>query len=107
MSDEARFSTVAADLVARDDNVEHGTMLHSPGLKTSGKFFVFATPDDIVVKLSAARVQELIASGVGRPCEIGSRGPMREWVRLMPGTEETCTAYVMEGRDFVARLQRR
>jgi hypothetical protein len=107
MMDGAHFSTVAADLVARDERVEQGTMLHSPGLKTSGKFFVFATPDDIVVKLSAVRVQELIASGVGRPCQIGNRGPMREWVRLTPGTEEACATYVMEGRDFVAGAQGR
>jgi hypothetical protein len=32
---------------------------------------------------------------------------MREWVRLNPGSEEACAAYVKEGRDFVARLQRK
>ncbi|MBA2254422.1 MAG: hypothetical protein H0W07_04840 [Chloroflexi bacterium] len=107
MSVEARFASVAADLVARDEAIEQGRMLHAPGLRTSGKFFAFATPDDIVVKLPAVRVQELIASGAGRPCAIRKGAPMREWVRLTPDSDQACAAYLIEGREFVARQQRR
>jgi hypothetical protein len=107
MSVEARFATVAAGLVANDETVEQGPMLHAPGLKTSGRFFAFATPEDIVVKLPAERVQELIASGTGRPCAIRKGAPMREWVRLIPDSDQACAAYLIEGRDFVAGQPRK
>ncbi len=107
MSVVERFAAVAAGLSARDESVEPGRMLHAPGLKTSGRFFAFATPEDIVVKLPAARVQELISSGAGRPCEIRKGAPMREWVRLEPDTDQTCADYLDEARDFVARQKSR
>ncbi len=104
---QARFTTGAAAVMARDPAVEHGQMLHAPGLKTSGRFFAFATPEDIVAKLPASRVQELIASGIGRPCVLRRAAPMREWVRLVPDNDQACVAYLIEARDFVAATQRR
>jgi hypothetical protein len=82
-------------------------MLHAPGLRTAGRFFAFATTSDLVVKLSAERVGELIGSGAGRPCEIRRGTPMREWVRLSPTSPRECAIYAIEARDFVASQQGR
>lgn len=107
MSFERQFAAVSAKLVARDVTVQKGRMLHARGLKAGGRFFAFATPESLVVKLPAARVSELIGSRVGRPCEIRKGSPMREWVRLTPADEDACGAYVSEARDFVAGQQGR
>ena len=95
------FEAAARRLRADDDAVEHGRMFHNDGLKVDGRFLGFATKDDVVVKLPADRVGELIARGDGRPCQIGKR-TMREWVRLQPADEETCAAYLREARRFVS-----
>ena len=76
------FESVSAQLLASHPGDDRGRMLRSPGLKTAGKFFAFATKDDLVVKLPAARVAELIVTGAGRPCSPVRGRPMREWVRL-------------------------
>jgi hypothetical protein len=97
------FESVSRQLLSEHPSDERGRMLHSPGLKTAGKFFAFATTQEVFVKLPAARVDEVIASGQGQPCEPRRGRPMREWVRLSPADERSCTAYLLEARAFVAR----
>ncbi|MFC5034317.1 hypothetical protein G3I60_16080 [Streptomyces sp. SID13666] len=86
---------------------ELGRMLHSPGLKAAGRFYAFTTRHDLVVKLPAARVTELIAAGAGHTCDPRGGHPMRQWVRLSPTDEHACVAYLKEARDFVTREERR
>ncbi len=100
MSGEGQFALIAERLLG-DDGVEQGRMLRATGLKTAGKFFAFATKGELVVKLPAPRVVELIASGAGRPCDPRKGRPMREWVRLTPAGKTTSAAYVIEARNFV------
>lgn len=76
-------------------------MLRAPGLKTRGKFYAFATAADLVVKLPASRVSELIDSGRGLPCSPRPGAPMREWVSIPAPDEESCLAFVLEARAFV------
>jgi hypothetical protein len=102
MSVERYFDTVAERLRRKDRRVEQGRMLHAVGLKTAGKFFAFAARGQLVVKLPAARVDELIAEGVGQRCEPRKGRPMREWVCLAPASEDACAAYVSEARTFLA-----
>lgn len=105
MTMQERFNAAAAAVMVGDPAVEQGRMLHAPGLRTGGRFFAFATPEDIVVKLPAARVRELIASGTGRPCVLRKAAPMREWVRLVPDNDQAGVAYLLEARDFVAHAE--
>jgi hypothetical protein len=70
---EQHFATLAEDLVGSDATANRGRMLRAPGLRTAGRFFAFATTSDLVVKLPAKRVWELIGSDAGRPCEIQRR----------------------------------
>lgn len=102
MSIESQFANVSEQLLGDDCGVEQGRMLNSAGLKISGKFFAFTTKSQLVVKLPAARVTELIANGAGQPCEPRKGRPMREWILLTPSDEDACTAHVVEARDFVA-----
>ena len=79
-------------------------MLHAPGLRTAGKSYAFATADDLVVKLPAPRVAQLVGSGRGQPCAPRPDRPMREWVCIPAPDEESCLSYVLEARTFVAAL---
>ena len=88
MNVETRFAKVAERLLGADRRVKRGRMLQAVGLKTAGKFFAFTTKGELVAKFPAARVQQLIVEGVGRPCEPRKGRPMREWVRLTPADEE-------------------
>lgn len=77
-------------------------MLRSPGLKTVGKFYAFATAADLVVKLPSSRVEQLIDSGRGLPCSPRPGRPMKEWIRIPAPDEESCLSYVLEARTFVS-----
>jgi hypothetical protein len=85
--------------------VERGKMLSASGLRDPavGKFFAFVTRGQLVVKLPADRVTELIANGEGRVFDAGKGRPMKEWVGLNPADETACAAYMREARKFVAR----
>lgn len=98
---EPVFTAVALRVRGMHPGDEEGRMLRSPGLKTEGRFYAFATATDLVVKLPAARVTELIDSGLGLPCSPRPGRPMREWVRLPAPDEDSCLAYVLEARAFV------
>lgn len=102
MSVEEMFDRVAARLVEEDRGVDQGRILHSVGVKAAGKFFAFVARGELVVKLPAGRVDELVGGGAGRPFDAGKGRPMREWVRLQPGDEDACAGYMEEARDFVA-----
>lgn len=103
MSVEQLFASVSARLLAEDAHVEPGPIMRSTGLKLGGKFFAFARRGELVVKLPAARVAELVESGEGGPF-VGSRDRvMREWVTLQPADEDACAAYVAEAHAFASR----
>ena len=85
---------------------EEGRMLHSPGLKANGKLYGFATGADLIVKLPAARVNDLVESGDGSPCSPRPGRPMKEWVRIAAPDADACVAYLLEAREFVAATTR-
>lgn len=100
------FDRVAERLLAEDPGLERGRMMRAYGLKTSGKFFAMEVDGDLVVKLPAERVEELVAGGAGQPFEVGGRR-MREWLRLPPLDDEAWAAHMREARGFVAELVQR
>jgi hypothetical protein len=104
VSVEEIFDRVSERLVAEDPGLDRGRMFSSVGLRTeNGKFCAFARRDELVVKLPAERVAELIAGGEGAIFDAGKGRPMKEWVRLQPRDETACMAYVLEARSFVSR----
>jgi hypothetical protein len=101
---EALFEAVAGRLLADDPALEQGRMMTATGLKIGGKFFVMVVRGELVVKLPAARVDELEASGTGRRFEPGKGRRMKEWIGLRPDDEAACEAYMAEARGFVGAL---
>jgi TfoX/Sxy family transcriptional regulator of competence genes len=98
------FDTVAEQLVRSDPAVSRAKMFASDGLRVGGKFFAFAKDGEIVVKLPAPRVAELLERGA-RVFTRGERGvPMKEWVCLDPPDEDAALGYVAEARAFVGSL---
>lgn len=95
------FSTVRHRMLATYPADEEGRMLRSASLKTAGKSYAFATATDLIVKLPASRVDELVDSGRGLPCSPKPGRPMKEWVCIPGPDEEACAAYVLEARTFV------
>jgi hypothetical protein len=98
----AVFARVSEQFLREFSGDEYGRMLHSPGLKTAGKFYGFASADDLVVKVPEARVDELVVSGQGLPCSPRPGRAMREWVRIPSPDAEACRAYLLEARAFLA-----
>jgi hypothetical protein len=94
------FERVAERLLAADGGVERGKIMNAIGLKTGGKFFAFVSRGVLVLKLPAARVDELVAAGAQR-FDAGKGRPMREWVEASPADEAECAALVDEARAFV------
>ena len=96
------FSAAADRVRALHPGDEEGRILRSPGLRTAGRFYGFVTGADLMVKLPASRVDELLAGGRGLPCSPRPGRPMREWVRIPAPDEESCLSYLLEARTFVA-----
>ena len=46
----------------------------------------------------------MIADGEGRRFNPGHGRLMKEWATVRPADEESCRAYALEARDFVAAL---
>lgn len=99
------FDDVISRVLAAHPGDETGRMFHSPGLRMSGKFYAFATGDDVIVKLPEKRVGAIIAGGDGIPCEPRPGRPMREWVCLVAPTADDCESWVLEARAFVVSLR--
>jgi hypothetical protein len=79
-------------------------MLRSTGLTgPSGKVFASLVDDELLLKLPAARVDELIDSGLGERFRSGQR-VMKEWVSIGAGHEERWPELVREAHDFVERV---
>jgi TfoX/Sxy family transcriptional regulator of competence genes len=59
------------DLVERTEGgpVTRGTMFGSQGLRTGTKYFAIWWHEQLVVKLPADRLREVVAGGQGRPFE--------------------------------------
>jgi len=104
-SAEQVFSASARRVLVLHPGDSQGRMLRSPGLRTGGKFYAFATREDVVLKLPAARVAELIERGAGRPFETKPGRPMREWVRLAGLDADSCVDVLLEARAFVAGVR--
>jgi TfoX/Sxy family transcriptional regulator of competence genes len=96
------FERVSERLLAEDPELGQGRMMNATGLKKGGKFFAMVVKDELVVKLPAARVDELIAEGSGNRFDPGHGRLMKEWVTLRPADESACEAYVVEAREFVS-----
>jgi hypothetical protein len=99
-STEDPFAAITAALLGEPD-VDEGTGFgSSDGLRTSGRIFAMQKAGELVVKLPAGRVAELLASGGVRSFVVGRR-TMREWVCVKPGAEHDWEALAREALAYV------
>jgi hypothetical protein len=101
-NDEDRFWDAAATLLAQAD-VTRSTMMGLPCLRVRGKFFAaFARASgDLLIKVPAARVDQLIASGDGGEVVPAGRR-FREWAAIPPEAVDDWPDYLTEAYTFVA-----
>ena len=97
------FWQLAAELMDEDDRVVEGTIMQSRCLRVGKEFLALAGYKDagLVVKLPKSRVNELVASGAGRP--FGPAGKIfKEWVSVPDPDRDLWLGLLREGIEFVA-----
>jgi len=74
-------------------------------LKVNNRIFAMLASDDrFVVKLPRARVDVLVAAGIGERFEPRRNGrAMKEWLVVAPGREARWLPLAREAMEFVAR----
>lgn len=82
----AAFWELAGELIVSQDDVEEGTLMGSRCLRAGGEFLatVHRGSGELVVKLDAGRVAELIEEGTGVPFAPAGR-TFREWIAVPDG----------------------
>jgi hypothetical protein len=92
-----------ADLLSADDHrVTRSTMMGFPCLRVDDKFFacVERATGNLIVKLPAERVNELVRTGSGRPFAPNGR-VFKEWVACPVAARELWTDLLNEAQRHV------
>lgn len=99
---EELFWQLAAELQAEDPRVIEGTIMNGCCLRVGEQFLALVDfkSSGLVVKLPRARVEELIASGVGQPFAPAGR-VFKEWVSVPAPDRDRWLALLREGISFV------
>ena len=100
-ADDALFRDLADALLATG-RAEESTLMGYPCLRTaSGDFFAMSEfrNGDLIVKIAARRVDELIAEGTGLPFAPAGRR-FREWVQVPERDAALWEALLDEARAF-------
>ena len=84
--------------------VSRGSMFGSQGLRTGTKFFALWWQEQLVLKPSPDRVQELVAAGEAEPFEPMPGRPMNGWVVVGPSAD--WPSLVDEARAYVESQQK-
>lgn len=104
MSEETHmefFWKVAEPFLA-DANVTKSTMMGFPCMRINGDYFASSDhkTGDLIIKLAADRVEELIDAGVGHPFAPNGRR-FREWVLFTDRDAERWADLIDEAKVFV------
>jgi hypothetical protein len=78
----------------------------STSLKTDGKIFAMLVKDRLVVKLPAARVEELVSQDIGERFDPGHGRIQKEWLSVRGADPERWRALATESEAFVAKRRR-
>ena len=99
---EQLVAAFSADPSVTLPSATKGGKFGASGLKVDGKIFAMLAKGELVVKLPRSRVDELVASGTGRPFEPGHGRLMKEWVTIAPNHGRDWGKLAQEARRFVA-----
>jgi hypothetical protein len=102
--DADRFWACAEPFLALS-GVSRSTMMGLPCLRIDGQFFASydRRTGDLLVKVDAVRVEELLAIGDAHAFAPAGRR-FREWAAISPAQEPSWGALLQEAFDFVRRL---
>lgn len=102
MTNEGLFWALAAELMAVDRRITEGTIMNGRCLRVGKEFLALVDykGSGLVVKLPTVRVQELIATGLGRPFSPAGR-VFREWLAVPKPDRRRWRALLQEGIAFV------
>jgi hypothetical protein len=107
--DSAAESRARAEAALEAVLARHGAAGRAPrgrgfgfrALKVDGKIFAaLSSGDRLLLKLPVARVEALIAEGIGERFSTGPGRPKREWVTIAPTHAARWVALSDEARDF-------
>jgi hypothetical protein len=100
--DDTLFWTLIDELAREDPRVVEGTIMGGRCARVGGEFLALADFKDsgMVVKLPRTRVDDLVASGVGRAFAPAGR-VFREWVSVPEPDRDLWARLLREGVDFV------
>ncbi len=84
--------------------VSKGTMMGFPCLRVNGNFYASAERQsgDLIVKLPAERVENLIDDGTGQAFAPNGRR-FREWVSVVGRDDDLWKTLLVEAREFVTK----
>jgi hypothetical protein len=121
MTAEERFERLVDEFVAIDgvsppsgydhrhdgdrDRAGSGRGFGSSALKYRGRIFAMLVRGHLVVKLSKARVTELVAAGQGGRFDANKGTPMKEWFTLDEPSGLSWSALSREALDHVAQAR--
>ncbi len=98
-ADDGVFWDLAEPFLA--GGAEHSTMMGNPCLRSGGAFFASLDhrSGDLIVKLPAERVDELIECGEAKSFSPNGRR-FKEWASVPPGQETAWQALMEEALEF-------
>jgi len=104
VSPETLFWRLAAELQADDARIAEGTIMNGRCLRVGKEFLALADFKDsgLVVKLPKQRVEELIASGIGRRFAPAGR-VFKEWLSVPKPDRRRWLGLLREGIAFVGK----
>lgn len=107
MTHDDRFWDLAEPLLLTRPDVSRSTMMGFPCLRINGGFFASLDRKNgnLVVKLPAERVSELVTSGDALPFAPAGR-TFREWAAVTPARSEAWAALIEEAMTFVGVTRR-
>ena len=105
--DEQRFQRLAARFARRREVTEGTGFGTNPGVRVGGKVFAMLIESDLVLKLPADRVNDLIESGVAERFDPGHGRPMKEWVAISAEQSRRWPKLADEAFDFVRTTSKR
>lgn len=99
----AIFDPIAAEYLTRP-NVDIGPMFGSEGLRIRGKIFAFVGyRGGLVVKVPAARADEIVAEGYAQRMVMRDR-EMREWLAVDRGEHDRWAPLIAEAYAYLDEI---
>jgi len=98
---EARYQDLVADFVGEPGvTPPQGGGFGRSAIRLNGKIFVMFVRGQLVLKLPAGRVDELIAAGHGERFDANKGTPMREWLTLDAASDQPWLPLAREALEF-------